>query len=164
MKALTLTQPYAQLVAIGAKKIETRSWRTDYTGPLAIHAAKRFPKWAREFTSEEVCYRARLNGSAHYPANPYPLGVVVATCQLMACVPTEVLDPGDTVFSVSVQKLSDQEIQFGDFSRGRWGWLLEDIKLLPTPIPAKGALGLWEWRLDYFEGEPEERRFERGYL
>lgn len=40
MKAITLTQPWATLVAIGAKKIETRSWATGYRGRLAIHAAK----------------------------------------------------------------------------------------------------------------------------
>ena len=40
MKALTLYQPWATLVAIGAKKIETRSWSTPYRGPLAIHAGK----------------------------------------------------------------------------------------------------------------------------
>lgn len=40
MKALSLTQPWASLVAVGAKRIETRSWRTSYRGPLAIHAAK----------------------------------------------------------------------------------------------------------------------------
>src|SRR5690348_17556570 len=50
MKALTLTQPWASLVAIGAKRIETRSWSTSYRGPLAIHAAKGFPKSAQEFT------------------------------------------------------------------------------------------------------------------
>ena len=40
MKALTLTQPWATLVAMGAKRIETRSWTTNYRGPLAIHAGK----------------------------------------------------------------------------------------------------------------------------
>ena len=40
MKVLTLTQPWATLVAIGAKHIETRSWATSYRGPLAIHAGK----------------------------------------------------------------------------------------------------------------------------
>ena len=39
MKVITLTQPWATLVAIGAKRIETRSWPTRYRGPLAIHAA-----------------------------------------------------------------------------------------------------------------------------
>lgn len=40
IKALTLYQPWATLIAIGAKKIETRSWDTKYRGPLAIHASK----------------------------------------------------------------------------------------------------------------------------
>jgi activating signal cointegrator 1 len=39
MRVLTLTQPWATLVAIGEKEIETRSWATSYRGPLAIHAA-----------------------------------------------------------------------------------------------------------------------------
>ena len=39
MKVLTLHQPWASLVALGVKTIETRSWSTQYRGPLAIHAA-----------------------------------------------------------------------------------------------------------------------------
>ena len=42
MKALTLTQPWATLIAVGAKRIETRSWGTSYRGRIAIHAAKGF--------------------------------------------------------------------------------------------------------------------------
>ena len=41
MKALSLWQPWASLVALRVKTIETRSWSTSYRGPLAIHAAKR---------------------------------------------------------------------------------------------------------------------------
>lgn len=40
MKALTVQQPYASLIASGEKWIENRSWHTNYRGPLAIHAAK----------------------------------------------------------------------------------------------------------------------------
>lgn len=43
MKALTLHQPWASLIALGVKTVETRSWSTAYRGPLAIHAAKRKP-------------------------------------------------------------------------------------------------------------------------
>lgn len=43
VRALTLWQPWASLVAVGAKTIETRGWSTDYRGPLLIHAAKRKP-------------------------------------------------------------------------------------------------------------------------
>ena len=39
MLTLTLTQPYATLVAIGAKQIETRSWYSSVRDDILIHAA-----------------------------------------------------------------------------------------------------------------------------
>ena len=39
MKALSVKQPWAELIALGAKPIEVRTWRTDYRGPLAIVAS-----------------------------------------------------------------------------------------------------------------------------
>lgn len=33
----------------------------------------------------------------------------------------------------------------GDYEPGRFAWIFEDVIDLPEPIPAKGALGLWEW-------------------
>lgn len=40
MKALTISQPYASLIARGEKFVENRRWPTPYRGPLAIHAGK----------------------------------------------------------------------------------------------------------------------------
>ena len=44
MKAITIWQPWASLIACGAKKYETRSWPTKYRGPIAIHAAAKDPR------------------------------------------------------------------------------------------------------------------------
>jgi hypothetical protein len=38
--ALSLKQPWAALLAAGLKTVEVRRWRTDYRGPLLIHAAR----------------------------------------------------------------------------------------------------------------------------
>lgn len=49
MNAISLWQPWASLVAAGIKRIETRSWGTNFRGPIAIHAAKyRLKKRERE--------------------------------------------------------------------------------------------------------------------
>ena len=45
-------------------------------------------------------------------------------------------------------ELTDKEYAFGDYTPGRWGWLLSDPVLFNEPIPAKGKLGLWEYDLD----------------
>lgn len=144
MKTLSLTQPWATLVAIGAKRVETRSWKTSYRGPIAIHAAKGFPKWAREFTLEPMVYEA-VRFDKH---EGYPLGALIATARLVNILPTDILI-GGTVFDVSFEPLSERERFFGDYSSGRFGWFLEDVRQLDKPIPAKGALGLWESDLLY---------------
>ena len=135
MKAITLTQPWATLVAIGAKRIETRSWRTLYRGHLAIHAAKGFPELARErFFNWE--FREVLEAHCIHSFHELPLGVVVATCTLVDCVritPDNMPPPGGP------------EFYFGDYTPGRWAWMLNSVKSLPYPIPLRGSLGLWEW-------------------
>ncbi|MEY2355573.1 ASCH domain-containing protein [Lysinibacillus capsici] len=40
MKAITIKQPWATLIALGEKRFETRSWQTKYRIPIAIHAGK----------------------------------------------------------------------------------------------------------------------------
>jgi len=44
--------------------------------------------------------------------------------------------------------LDSNEYAFGDYTPGRYAWLLSDVQALPTPIPAKGQLGLWRWEGD----------------
>lgn len=63
MSILIFTQPWATLVAIGAKRIETRSWSTTYRA-------------------------------------------------------------------------------FGDYTPGRYGWLLDDQRRIGPPLPYRGGLGL----------------------
>lgn len=46
MKALSIRQPWAWLIANGYKDIENRSWRTNYRGPVLIHASAAMPTWS----------------------------------------------------------------------------------------------------------------------
>ncbi len=127
MKALSLTQPWATAVAIGLKQWETRGWATRYRGPLAIHAAKNFPRWAKEFAQAEYTL-GRL-------PSPLPRGAIIATCELVGCRPTFEIEP----------EISAIEKLYGDYGEGRFAFHLVNVKLLPKPIPARGSLGLWEW-------------------
>lgn len=164
MKALSLTQPWATLVAIGAKRIETRSWATTYRGPLAIHAAKGLASvggksgYVEFCTANEYVYAALEHaGLVPFTWNQdalfaLPFGAIVATCRLVDCVPTTHImkafgayGPTDASGGRTLWQLTDQELTFGDYTSGRWAWLLADIKALPEPVPCKGALGLWEW-------------------
>lgn len=154
MLALSLTQPWATLVAIGAKKIETRSFQRSYRGPLAIHAAEGLgPVGGKKgllSLIETAPFRSVLVDAGGYAgAIPMPFGAIVAVCELVDCVPTaNTGKPGGPLTTWRSGEhwwlLTDQERAFGDYSPGRYAWLLTNIRALPEPIPAKGALGLWE--------------------
>jgi len=81
VKALTLTQPWAYLVAVGAKTIETRSWRATYRGPLAIHAAKGFPREAIELCFKEPFASVLKQFGVRTPGD-LVRGAIIATCRL----------------------------------------------------------------------------------
>jgi hypothetical protein len=138
MKALTLTQPWATLVAIGAKRIETRGWSTSYRGKLAIHAAKGFPGWARTLCLDEPFFSALTSERHAQQALDLPLGQVLATVDLV-----EILRIGPT--GSGWRPPGGRELTFGDYSDGRYAWILANADPLPRPVPARGALGLWEW-------------------
>jgi hypothetical protein len=131
--ALTLTQPWASLVAWGEKRVETRGWRTPRRGRLGIHAAKGFPREAIALCFEEP-FRSALRRAGVRKPGELPRGALLGFTELRDCVPT-------TGFEAA--GLSEQEQAFGDYSEGRWAWLLGDFEPLPDPIPMRGALSIW---------------------
>lgn len=132
IKALTLWQPWASLIAHHAKQYETRSWSTRYRGWLAIHAAKRKP--------EGFAAAANVLAEVGYTQwSQLPTGCVVAIARLVDVIPTE-----DRAF---VEGLSDAERAFGDFSPGRYAWQFADVRRLEEPIAATGRQGLWDWEV-----------------
>ena len=130
IKTITLWQPWASLVAHGAKHYETRSWSTNYRGWLAIHAAKRKP--------EGFTVAAQVLAEVGYTSwGEMPTGAVVAVARL-----SDVNSTDDRAF---IESLSEQERAFGDYSPGRYAWKLEDARRLEEPIAVAGKQGLWDW-------------------
>jgi hypothetical protein len=151
MKALTLHQPWATLMAIGAKRIETRSWSTNYRGPLAIHAATTYPKYAKDFCCSDALHKAmgwpdiqdfpsvlEWKASMDERILAMPIGAIVGVCDLVDCFSTSRIAEGQLA-------LIHQEDEFGDYSPARYGWLTEKMKALAEPIPVRGAQRLWNW-------------------
>lgn len=133
MRGLTLAQPWASLVAIGAKQIETRSWTTAYRGLLAIHAAKHVPSSSRSLLDREPLRSALLRNGLRGDRT-LPRGAVVAVACLVDVAPTE---------TARADAVARGELHLGDFAPGRYAWYLDQVRRLPTPIPCRGALGLW---------------------
>lgn len=134
MKAISLLQPWASLVVMGLKTIETRSWATSHRGTMLIHASR---GKAGSIFGEQVAFRQHIPDFA-----AMPFGAIIGSVTLTAVVPiTETGLPGH-----SMAALTMEEKAFGDYTVGRFAWLLADAVLFEQPIPARGMLNVWDFK------------------
>ena len=130
MKALSITQPYAELIKNGTKKIETRSWKTNYRGTIYIHASStKIPK-----ASKENAELMKLTANAYMD-----FGKVICSAELVDCV--EITES----YIRNLKTNNYNEFVSGIYEKGRYAWVLENVKVLGEPIKAKGSLGLWNF-------------------
>lgn len=157
MKALTIRQPWATLLAIEAKAVETRSWQTKYRGPVLIHAGAGHTRAERELEEMEPFFAA-LGGhddGQERIATPLPRGQVLAVADLVDVIPTTTLDElmqkhrrpcvqvNHPDHVPGYKRLPANERLFGDYAPGRFGWIFDHVQRLDNPVPASGALSLW---------------------
>ena len=149
MYAITLHQPWATLIALGLKNVETRSWPAPVRllgQTFAIHAGKHLVRQPGEAIEREL--RARLGEEW---SRAIPTGVVLTTVTLAGMARVEYVDPmtghavhdGRTDMECAVGVARKKVDPWGDFSAGRWLWLLTDVKALPEPIAAVGHQSFW---------------------
>ena len=153
MKAITIWQPWASLLACGGKRFETRSWATAYRGPIAIHAAKKDVIDALRMLPVPLALKMKEVIGAEW--KDLPTGAVIATATLigcheidrireMRCAPQET-GCWDCNRRGTWIDASDQEVSFGDWTPGRFAWEFADVKAI-TPVRVGGRQGLWDWR------------------
>jgi hypothetical protein len=143
MKALSLWQPWATLIAIGAKRYETRSWQTTYRGPLVICASK---TWRSEcdYAVRHVPEIAKALKDASI--QELPRGVAVCLVKLVDCQQTyRTIYTGQPIrWWAGKEEIADADLPFGDFSPGRFAWGLELIRRIEPPFPVRGYQGLFD--------------------
>lgn len=142
MKALSLWQPWASLVALGGKRVETRSWRTHYRGPLLIHATARSRRDILSGTFVEEA--AQVLGVADFA--PLPRSAVLAIADLVDCVQIGVGSvgcPACAAWAPHETRCAKREHLFGDYTPGRWAWVLRNVRPVRDPILCPGGQRLW---------------------
>lgn len=132
LPVITLHQPWASLIACGAKKYETRSWRINHRGDLAIHAAK------RKMTQYERSLWEKY-GDGSEP----PLGAIVAVAQLEGCPRMRTNLWGKAKTLIAIDEQSSQELALGQWTVNRYAWRLENVRKLQNPLYCLGKRGIW---------------------
>ena len=116
MKAISVKQPWAGLIAGGQKTIETRTWSTPYRGPILICSSLQ--------PDPEALALEMLVYHQHKAA-----GTALATADLCACRP---------------MTKADEAAAMCEFYPRAWAWVLENIRPLPIPRRVRGQLGIFE--------------------
>src|SRR3989338_6773513 len=119
MKALSLKQPYAELVISGRKTIELRKWKTNHRGTFLVHASQSVDKEAMQ----------------RFGYTTLPTGCILGTATL--------IDVKHYVHEEEHKKDSDKHLATSTW--GNYGFLLENAKRFDKPIAAKGKLNFWNY-------------------
>lgn len=130
VKAISIKQPWASLIAHGIKDIENRTWKypQKYIGQrVLIHAssAKGVRTWSNNQDDELRKDRAVYFNCVY---DKFPKGVIIGSVVIADCVQNHP--------SIWAEK-------------GCWNWVLKDAILFDKPIrDVKGKLGFWEYNLE----------------
>lgn len=158
MKALTIWQPWASLIMVGAKPYEFRpkSYLRYISAPaigerIVIHADARAVKPA-----EVEDLLLRMNDDGHTTGLiPAIARQVLERCR--AAAKYQALPLGCALGTARLGKPRNAGALFGgavadsdraaiDESAYNWAWPLEGIEPFDAPIPTRGAQGFWPWR------------------
>lgn len=142
MKAYTVYQPYAYATVAGLKHYETRPRRTNIRGRVAVHAGKKSIS-LEDMTAVVIPAEGK---QLHY-------GAVIGTVEIVDCVPVEEI----------VNALSERERALGDYSPGRFAWVLQNPVMFDEPFPARGQQGWWEWdEIEACRGRIQKATYQLG--
>ena len=130
MKAITICQPFAELIIRGVKPVENRVWRTDYRGPLLIHAGKSRDWLTLDSTqSVDVDYGIPIDAMA--------FGAVIGIATLTYCHSTSYLRGRGC--DDALRYLRDNP-----HTEGPYCFVLENPRRFSSPIPCRGMQGLFD--------------------
>lgn len=119
MRALSWKQPYASLMLHG--KIETRTWKTDYRGPVLICASQKCYNFNQilEISGKDLTDRAMVI------IQSYEFGKAIAVGNLVGCRPMTKVD---------------EDATFVSFREGLFCHVYENVREI-EPFPWKGKQG-----------------------
>ena len=115
-RCLSVRQPWAWAICVGAKVVENRTWKTDYRGQIAIHASA---------SKQAINFALKQKQSARLRPDWFTTGAIIG-----------VADVADVV-------ALNETLDSNPWAMGPCCWLLSNPRLIASPIPCKGKLTLY---------------------
>lgn len=143
MKALSIKQPWASLIASGIKNIENRTWKTNFRGRIYIHASGKTAEFTDLFNSPVsgllFIHSASLREYDEF--KKYPHSAIIGEVDIVDCIINH-----ESIWAEETElpeQLGNQCI---------WNWVLANPILYKNPVlNVKGKLSFWEPDIDLQE-------------
>jgi hypothetical protein len=120
MRALSIWRPWAELIMLGRKRYELRTWTTQMRGRIAIHASLSLDRESADM--------------AGLSADQLSQGALLGTAELVDCIP----------FTRNMaDELRAERAHFSGWRPGLMAWMLRDPERLRAPVPHRGRQGLF---------------------
>lgn len=118
LKAISIRQPWIDLILKGHKTIELRGWDLSHRGPLALHASKKIDYHAARYFGYEKPWEL-------------PSGAILAVAEVNRTIELSEANFGDHL---------DGHLQILPANGITYGIVLEQVRPLDKPVPARGRL------------------------
>jgi hypothetical protein len=150
LPAITIWQPWAELILCGAKPYEFRGWpapRRLWGQRIALHAGKRRPP-RKELV--DLLHGCELGKAGSFDKRQ--LGAAMDCLERMLR-DMDSVTLGAIVGTATLGQPERCTALFGDRHEGeevdpdKWGWPMQRVQRLAYPVPATGAQGWWEWKV-----------------
>ena len=118
-RAITICNPYPELILLGEKQIENRDRYWSFRGPLLLHAGK-----SRAWMDDDDDER--------YPDLSW--GAIVGSMVVATCLELETPKEWPREYA---------HLRSYEHANGPYCLILGDVKRFRQPVPCRGALGIW---------------------
>lgn len=140
MKALSIKNPWAMLIAHGIKDIENRTWRTTYRGRIYVHSSAKGAEY--DFTDAQYEVLVLNKNVFRDNLDDYIFSAIIGEVDIIDCVQNHASLWAEHK-ATKVKEVSGEKIEV---EVPVWNWVLANPVLYDKPIEnVKGALSLWDY-------------------
>lgn len=134
MKALSIKQPWASLIAHGIKDIENRTWKTNFRGRIYIHASGKVA--FKNLSGLNPAMMGKINSRDIFEEWEYPKSAIIGEVDIVDCIinhPSIWAEKTETSAGYPIKHII-------------YNWVLANAVIYNEPIlNVKGKLSLWEY-------------------
>lgn len=143
MKALSIKNPWALLIAHGIKDIENRTWRTTHRGRILLHCSSKSLCGNIKAMFIDTQWKSLSEDQKYMITGHWPNGCIIGEVDIVDCVQDHPSVWAEHRAMV-MRKIKGEQVQT---EVPVWNWVLENAVLYDQPIEnVKGALSIWEYK------------------